>query len=158
MSKPVFNCLSMSRLHCKKALWSHCVFAEGAPLDFLITENTVQENPEKVKVFGGIWLSVTPWTEAHQAPLSMEFSRWEYWSGFPFLSPRDLLFPWIEPGSFALQADPLPFGPPEPGRWNRNPTPIQRICHLVVKFSKTFCCLLITSDMQMTPPLWQKVN
>ena len=44
----------MSRLHCKKALWSHCVFAEGAPLDFLITENTVQENPEKVKVFGGI--------------------------------------------------------------------------------------------------------
>ena len=84
MSKPVFNCLSMSRLHCKKALWSHCVFAEGAPLDFLITENTVQENPEKVKVFGGIWLSVTPWTEAHQAPLSMEFSRQEYWSELPF--------------------------------------------------------------------------
>ena len=33
----------------------------------------------------------TPWTEAHQAPLSMEFSRQEYRSGWPFPSPRDLL-------------------------------------------------------------------
>ena len=32
-------------------------------------------------------LSVTPWTEAHQGPLSMEFSRQEYWSGLPFPSP-----------------------------------------------------------------------
>ena len=31
--------------------------------------------------------SVTPWTVAHQAPLSMEFSRQEYWSGLPFPSP-----------------------------------------------------------------------
>ena len=33
------------------------------------------------------WLFVTPWTVAHQAPLSMEFSRQEYWSGLPFPSP-----------------------------------------------------------------------
>ena len=32
-------------------------------------------------------LSVTPWTMAHQAPLSMGFSRQEYWSGLPFPSP-----------------------------------------------------------------------
>ena len=32
-------------------------------------------------------LTVTPWAVADQAPLSMEFSRQEYWSGFPFLSP-----------------------------------------------------------------------
>ena len=32
--------------------------------------------------------SATPWTAAHQAPLSMEFSRQEYWSGFPFPSPH----------------------------------------------------------------------
>ena len=32
---------------------------------------------------------VTPWTEAHQAPLSMDFSRQEYWSGLPFPSPPD---------------------------------------------------------------------
>ena len=35
-------------------------------------------------------VSVTPWTVARQAPLSMEFSRQEYWSGLPFPSPRDL--------------------------------------------------------------------
>ena len=33
---------------------------------------------------------VTPCTVAHQAPLSMEFSRQEYWSGLPFLSPGHL--------------------------------------------------------------------
>ena len=40
-----------------------------------------------------------PWAVAHQAPLSMEFSRQEYWSGQPFPSPRDLPDPGIEPGS-----------------------------------------------------------
>ena len=48
---------------------------------------------------------VTPWTIAHQAPLSMEFSRPEYWSGLPFPSPRDLPDPGIKPGSPTLQAD-----------------------------------------------------
>ena len=47
----------------------------------------------------------TPWTVACQAPLSMGFSRQEYWSGLPFLSPEDLLNPGIEPGSPAFQAD-----------------------------------------------------
>ena len=46
-----------------------------------------------------------PWTVAYKAPLSMEFSRQEYWSGLPFPSPRDLPNPGIEPGSPALQAD-----------------------------------------------------
>ena len=42
---------------------------------------------------------MTPWTVAHQAPLSMRLSRQEYWSGFPFLSPRNLPDPGIEPTS-----------------------------------------------------------
>ena len=50
----------------------------------------------------------TPWTIAHQAPLSMEFSRQEYGSGLPFPSPGDLPDPGIEPRSPALQADALP--------------------------------------------------
>ena len=50
----------------------------------------------------------TPWTIAHQAPLSMGFSRQEYWSGLPFPSPGDLPNPGIEPKSPALQADSLP--------------------------------------------------
>ena len=49
--------------------------------------------------------SVTPWTVAHQTPLSMGFSRQEYWSGLPFPSPGDLLHPGIKPRSPALQAD-----------------------------------------------------
>ena len=50
---------------------------------------------------------MTPWTVAHQAPLSMGFSRREYWSGLPFPSPGDLPDPGIKPGSPALQADSL---------------------------------------------------
>ena len=50
----------------------------------------------------------TPWTVACQAPLSMGFSRQEYWSGLPFPSPEDLPDLGIEPGSSALQADSLP--------------------------------------------------
>ena len=38
---------------------------------------------------------------AHQAPLSMDFSRQEYWSVLPFPTPRDLLNPGIEPKSYA---------------------------------------------------------
>ena len=48
--------------------------------------------------------SATTWTVAHRAPLSMEFSRQEYWSGLPFPSPRDLPNPGIEPVSFATLA------------------------------------------------------
>ena len=70
----------------------------------------------KVKSLSCIQLCVTPWTVAHQAPLSMGFSRQEYWSGLPFPSPGDLPNPGIEPGSPALQADALSSEPPrKPG-------------------------------------------
>ena len=49
----------------------------------------------------------TPWT-----PLSMGFSRQEYWNGLPFPSPGALSYSGIEPGSSALQADSLPSEPP----------------------------------------------
>ena len=51
--------------------------------------------------------SETPWTIACQAPLSMEFSRWDYWGELPFPSPEDLPNPGIKPGSPTLQADSL---------------------------------------------------
>ena len=53
--------------------------------------------------------SVTLWTVALQAPLSMGFSRQKYWSRLPFPSPGDLPDPGIKPRSAALQADSLPF-------------------------------------------------
>ena len=56
--------------------------------------------------------SATPWIVGHQASLSMEFSREEYWSGQPFSSPGDLPNPGMEPRSLILQADSLPFDPP----------------------------------------------
>ena len=66
----------------------------------------------EVKSLSRVRLFATPWTVAHQAPQSMEFSRQEYWSGLPFPSPGDLPNPGIEPGSPALQADALPSEPP----------------------------------------------
>ena len=55
---------------------------------------------------------VTPWAVAHQAPLSLGFSRQEYWSGLPFPSPRDLPDTGITPGFPELQVDSLPSEPP----------------------------------------------
>ena len=49
--------------------------------------------------------SVTPWTVAHQAPMSMGFSKQEYWSGLPFPPPGDLPDPGIEPVSPTMEAD-----------------------------------------------------
>ena len=48
--------------------------------------------------FSCVWLFETPWTVAHQAPLFMEFSRQEYWSGLPCPSPGDLPDPGIKRG------------------------------------------------------------
>ena len=50
---------------------------------------------------------MTQGTAAHQAPLSMGFSRQEYWAGLPFPSSGDLLDPGMEPASPPLQADSL---------------------------------------------------
>ena len=55
---------------------------------------------------------MTPWIVACQVPLSMEFSRQEYWTGLPFPSLGDLPNPGIKPWSPALQADSLPSEPP----------------------------------------------
>ena len=66
------------------------------------------EARKKVKSLSRVKLFVTPWTVAYQAPLSMEFSRQEYWSGLPFPSPGDLPDSVIKPRFPALQADALP--------------------------------------------------
>ena len=55
---------------------------------------------------------VTTWTVAPHAPLSMGFSRQEYWSGLPFPSTGDRPDPGIYPVSSTLQADSLPSEPP----------------------------------------------
>ena len=54
--------------------------------------------------FSPVWLSVSLWTAAHQAPLSMGFTRQEYWSGLPFPSPGDLPHQGIKPTSLMSPA------------------------------------------------------
>ena len=63
-------------------------------------------------LFSHVLLCVTPWTIARQAPLSMEFSRQEYWSGLPCPLPGDFLNAGTEPRSPSLQADSLLPEPP----------------------------------------------
>ena len=60
---------------------------------------------EKAKLLSRVRLFATPWTVAHQAPLSMEFSRQVYQSGLPLPPLGDLLDPGIEPESPTLEAD-----------------------------------------------------
>ena len=60
---------------------------------------------KKVKSLSRAQLFVTPWTADRQVPLSMGFSRQQYWSGLPFPSPEDLPKLGIEPRSPTLQAD-----------------------------------------------------
>ena len=57
--------------------------------------------------FSHVQLFANLWTIARQAPLSMGFSRQEYWSTLPFLSPGDLPSLGIKPGFPALQTDDL---------------------------------------------------
>ena len=64
-----------------------------------------------MKLLNCVWLFATPWTVAHQAPPSREFSRQEYWSRLLFPSPGYLPDPGIEPRSPTLQADALPSWP-----------------------------------------------
>ena len=79
--------------------------------------------------FSHVWLFAASWTVAHQAPLSIGFSRQEYWSGLPRPPPRDLPDPGIEPTSLAspaLQVDLLPLSHRE-ALW----------CHVIFKKSES---------------------
>ena len=74
---------------------------------------------KKCQSLSHVQLFATPWTIGYQAPLSMEFSRPDYWSGQPFPSPGDLN-PEIKPESSALQADSLLSEPPgKPRKFNQ---------------------------------------
>ena len=82
----------------------------------------------------------TPWTVALQAPLSMGFSRQEYWSGWPFPFPGDLSGSRIKPGSPSWQENSIPSEPP--GN--------QRLFHWLVKCFYIVIChgsLYLFSDL-----------
>ena len=93
--------------------WTHISCIGRRILYRWATRDALGERRSEVKSLRRVWLFVTPWTVAHQAPLSVGFSRQEYWSGLPFPSAGDLPHPGVESGSPALQAGALPSQPPE---------------------------------------------
>ena len=80
--------------------WQWCPMGKGEYFKYIVKK-------VKVKSLSCVQLFAIPWTVAHQAPLSIGFSRQEYWSGLPFPSPGDLPNPGIKPRAPALQADAL---------------------------------------------------
>ena len=83
--------LSILRIYDEQSVVEHRIQA--------IQKSGYSNQRKKVKSLSHVRLFATPWTIAYQAPLSMGFSRQEYWSGLPFLSPVDLPNPGFEPGS-----------------------------------------------------------
>ena len=94
----------------------------------------------KVKSLSRVQLFVTPWTEAHKAPPPMGFSRQEYWSGLPLLSPlsisvqfsRSVMFDSLRPHE--LQHARPPCSSPTP-RVHSNSCPWSRWCHPAISSS-----------------------
>ena len=72
----------------------HSVFKSKSWKSFLISLFPLQLS--SVQLLSHVPLFATPWTVAHQAPLSMGFSRQEHQSGLPFPPPRDLSHPGIK--------------------------------------------------------------
>ena len=88
-----------------------CFFFDPTDIGNLISGSSEKEKV-KVNLLSCVRLFATPWTVAYQAPLSMGFSKQEYWSGLPFPSPGDLPNSGIGHRSSKLQADALPSEPP----------------------------------------------
>ena len=80
-----------------------CICPSGCPSFCKAEFGSVCES-----VLSCVRLSATSWTVTWEAPLSVEFSRQEYWKGLPFPTPGNLPNPGIQPGSPALAVDSLP--------------------------------------------------
>ena len=90
---------------------------------------------------------VTLWTVAHQAPLSMEVSRKEYWSGLPFPSPGDLPDPGIRPASLMSPALAGIF-------FTSSTTQEALVSHIFGIFSQLFWYFLPVAINKMKDNLW----
>ena len=84
----------------------------------------------------------TPWTVAHHASLSIEFSMQQYWNGLTVPSPGDIPDAEMESGSPALQADSLSSEPPEPEGICSNET-IPAMLFRRRNFYYSFCLFLL---------------
>ena len=96
--------------------------------------------------FSHVQLFATSWTIACQAPLPMDFSRQEYWSGYLFPSPGDLPNPGIKPRCSSLQADSLPSEPPG------KPRDLWLLLLLLSHFSRVRLCATPATAAYQAPP------
>ena len=108
---------------------------------------------EHTQLLSHVQLFATLWTIARQAPLSMGFSRQEYWSGWPFPSPGSLPDPGIEPSSPALQADSLP-SPYEVPRLFESPLDCKEIQPVHPRGNQSWMFTRRTDVEAETPTLW----
>ena len=99
------TCVGASVTH-HKQVWRLCIHAKSSCQE---VRSSCMCTCSVTQLFSCIWIFVAPWTVAHQTPLSMGFSRQEYWSGLPVPPPWDLPNPGIKPGSpvFPALADRL---------------------------------------------------
>ena len=103
-----------------------------------------------------VWLFATPWTMAHQAPPSVEFSRQEYWSGLPVPSPEDLPDPEIAGRCFTIWATRVKMGV-MPYKlficWARSPLCIFNIVILLLQkyLKKNKCWYLLCYGGKVNP-------
>ena len=100
----ISHCMKMSRYPCS---YTERVCYTVGNHEYMRTSKNSQRLLS-VCMLSHVWLSVTPWTIAGQAPLPMEFSRQEYLSGLLFSTPRDLPNPGSNPHLLCLfhcQAD-----------------------------------------------------
>ena len=82
--------------------WALCWLQDFTSPDLSFSTNQMEKQCVLSR-FSGVQLFATPWTVAHQAPLPMEFSRQEDWSGLPF-PPPDLPDPGTKPASLTSPA------------------------------------------------------
>ena len=98
--------------------------------------------------FSRVRLFATRWTVAHQAPLSMGFSRQEYWSGLPCPPSGDLPNPGIEPGPPPSQMNSLLSEPP-----GKHHFPPQRLINNFIEcFSLWVCCYFLMIRVRLCIP------
>ena len=118
-----------------------------------------------------VWLFVTPWTAACQAPLPMQFSRQGYWSRLPFPTLGDVPDPGIKLASPALAGDSLPLhhlGSPSKLQTNKNPRR-QRTMRILEEQTRKMSYVpketepqrhpvCVCSVTQLYPTLWDPVD
>ena len=93
--------LVMKEMHIRTTVWYHLACIRMAAEGW---QGGGTAHYAVVQSLSRVWLSVTPWAVACQAPLCMEFSRQEYWSGLSFPPPGSLPHPRIEPVTLASPA------------------------------------------------------